>query len=55
MIRKKASTPIVAMSANVYDKDRSAALDAGMNAFAEKPIFIDRLFETMKQYLYGEF
>ncbi len=51
----KASTPIVAMSANVYDKDRSAALDAGMNAFAEKPIFIDRLFETMKQYLYGEF
>ena len=52
---EKASVPIIAMSANVYDRDRSAALEAGMNAFAEKPIYIDRLFETMEQYLHGEF
>lgn len=48
---KKAATPIIALSANVHEKDRKAALDAGMDAFAEKPIFIDRLFETMKLYL----
>ena len=49
--KEKASIPIIAVSANIYEKDRKAALDAGMDAFTEKPIFIDKLFETMKQHL----
>lgn len=49
--KQKASVPIIAMSANVHTKDRRAALEAGMNAFTEKPLFIDKLFKTMEQYL----
>ena len=48
---EKAAIPIIAMTANVYEKDRNAAFDAGMNAFAEKPINIDKLFAAMKKYL----
>ena len=47
----KASIPIIAVSANVYEKDRLMAFEAGMNAFTEKPIFIDRLLETIRQCL----
>ncbi|MBR4455288.1 MAG: response regulator [Solobacterium sp.] len=48
---EKANIPIIAMTANVSDNDRNEAVAAGMNAFTEKPILIDRLFETLKQYL----
>jgi len=51
---RKASIPIIAVSANVLDMDRSAALEAGMNAFAEKPVNIDKLFKTMGRCLSGE-
>ena len=47
----KASIPIIAVTANIYDKDRNAAMQAGMNAFTEKPISVERLIEIMKQYL----
>lgn len=50
----KAEIPIIAMTTNVSEKDRNAALEAGMDAFEEKPIFIDRLFNTMRQYLEQE-
>ena len=49
--KEKAEIPIIAMTANVYERDRNAAFEAGMNAFAEKPILTDKLFATMKQYL----
>ena len=49
--RKKAEIPIIAMTTNVSEKDRNAALAAGMNDFEEKPIFIDKLFDTMRKYL----
>lgn len=49
--RTKSSIPIIALTTNVDEEDRKAAFDAGMNAFTEKPIFIDRLFETLSQYL----
>lgn len=49
--QKKASIPIVAVSANVYDKDRSMAFDSGMDDFTEKPIFIDKLLETLERHL----
>lgn len=47
----KASIPIIAVTANIYDKDRNAAIDAGMDAFTEKPISVEKLFEIMKQLL----
>lgn len=49
---KKASIPIIAMTANVYKEDRSAAFEAGMNAFTEKPIVVERLFHSMKDHLF---
>ena len=45
------SLPIIAMTANVSEQDRNAAMEAGMNAFAEKPIFIDKLFAALSEYL----
>ena len=52
--RRKAEIPIIAMTTNVSEKDRKAAFDAGMDGFEEKPIFIDRLFDTMQQWMYRE-
>ena len=52
--KKKAAIPIIAISTNVQEKDRSAAIEAGMNGFTAKPIFVDKLFETMKQQLQEE-
>ena len=49
--REKSAIPIIAMTANVFEKDRNDACAAGMDAFAEKPISTDKLFETMKKYL----
>lgn len=49
---EKAKIPVIAMTSNVSERDREAALAAGMDAFEEKPIFIDKLFETMRQFLY---
>ncbi len=45
------SMPIIAMTANVSEQDRNAARESGMNAFAEKPIFIEKLFAVMNEYL----
>lgn len=42
---------IILGCANVHERERKEALDAGMNAFAEKPIFIDRLFAAMAKFL----
>ncbi len=43
--------PIVAMTANVSDQDRRAALDAGMDAFTEKPIFVEKLLSAISECL----
>ena len=48
---KKAGIPIIAVSASVYESEYRAALEAGMNAFTEKPVFVDRLYEAVKQCL----
>ena len=45
--------PIIAMTANVSERDRRAALDAGMNAFTEKPIFAEKLLSTIRACLEG--
>lgn len=49
--KKKAEIPIIALTANVTNKDRKAVFDEGMNAFAEKPIFVDQLFFVMNGFL----
>ena len=49
--RAGVSIPVVALTANVQREDRQAAIDAGMDDFAEKPIFTDRLFSTIRKCL----
>lgn len=46
--------PIIAMTANVSEQDKKAALDVGMNAFTEKPIFVEKLLSTISACLSGE-
>ena len=41
--------PIIAMTANAFDVDIKAALDAGMNAHVAKPLDMAKLKETIKQ------
>ena len=50
----KAGIPIIAMTTSVSEKDRKGAYAAGMDAFEEKPIFIDKLFETIGRLLNTE-
>ena len=50
----KAAIPVIAMTTNVSDDDRNAAMEAGMDAFEEKPILVDRLFETMRKHLHKD-
>lgn len=49
--KRKADVPIIAMTANVEERDRIAAFKAGMNAFAEKPVMIDKLLSLMAEFL----
>jgi CheY-like chemotaxis protein len=39
------------MTTTVSEKDRNAAFEAGMDAFTEKPIFVDRFYASLSLYL----
>ena len=41
------------MTANVFDDDRKACLEAGMNDFVTKPIDLENLFSTLAKWLPG--
>ena len=45
-----AQLPIVAMTANAYESDRQACLDAGMNDFMTKPLDRNRLAEVLRKW-----
>lgn len=47
----KANIPIIAMTANAFDEDKKAAIDAGMNDHISKPINIEILVETISHYI----
>lgn len=44
------TVPIIAMTANAYDVDVKASLDAGMNAHLAKPIDPNKLYATLDKH-----
>ena len=46
---KKATTPIVAMTANSFDEDIEMTKKAGMNGFIAKPLDSEKMFTILKQ------
>ena len=50
--KELAKIPIIAMTANAFEEDKQAAIDAGMNAHVGKPIDIPVLFDTLQKILY---
>ena len=49
--KDKAAIPIIAVTANAFDKDRRIAIDAGMNGHLAKPYDIPMIMETLKKLL----
>lgn len=47
----RARTPVIALTASVMAEDRQAALQAGMDGFAVKPLDVPRLFMEIAQVL----
>ena len=46
-----AGIPIIAMTANAFEEDRKAALEAGMDGHLAKPLDLDMLFAVLEKML----
>ena len=44
-------TPIIALSANAFEEDKTKALDSGMDAHIAKPINVEELLSTLAKFL----
>src|SRR5690606_34599402 len=51
LAHQRPPVPIIALTASVLDRDRQAALDAGMNGFAGKPLDMPALLAEMARVL----
>ena len=49
--QKKASIPIIAVTANAFEEDRQLALEAGMNAHLVKPYDVPKMMEVLQELL----
>lgn len=49
--RTLAETPIIAMTANAFEEDKRAALEAGMNGHLAKPINVNEMMRAIRELL----
>lgn len=47
--RKLAGIPIIALTANVFEQDRSRSIEAGMNAHLAKPVDVNELVSLLRK------
>lgn len=52
--RELANIPIIAMTANAFEEDRRAALEAGMNAHVAKPVNVELLLDVMESVILSQ-
>ena len=48
---KNPDLPIIALTANAFDSDRHAAMEAGCSDFLAKPVNADKCIQTIAKYI----